>query len=67
MRRSLARLRSQLQLLEHIAVQATPEPPTSDSSARVVTCPSCGQPMTLERVLLPHTRGPPDEVDQYRW
>ena len=45
MRRSLARLRSQLQLLQHIAAQATPEPTTSDSSARVMTCPSCGQPM----------------------
>jgi hypothetical protein len=31
----------------------------SDGSARVVICPNCGEPMRLERVLLPHNRGPP--------
>jgi hypothetical protein len=59
MRRSLARLRGQLQLLQHIADQATLAPAASDGRARVVTCPSCGQPMRLQRVLLPHNRGPP--------
>src|SRR5439155_21881115 len=59
MRRSLARLRSQLQLMEHIADQATLAPAASDDSTRVVICPNCGQPMRLQRVLLPHNRGPP--------
>jgi len=59
MRRSLSRLRSQLQLLQLIAVEATPAPAVSDCNTRVLSCPSCGQPMRLERVLLPHTRGPP--------
>ena len=58
MRRNLARLRSQLLLLQHIADQATPAPAAGEG-ARVVTCPSCGQPMRLERVLSPHNRGPP--------
>jgi Putative transposase len=59
MRRSLARLRNQLRLLQHIADQVPPAPVVSDGSTREVICPSCGQPMRLERVLLPHTRGPP--------
>jgi hypothetical protein len=66
MRRSLARLRSQLRLLQHIADQATLAPAASDDSTRVVTCPSCGQPMLLKRVLLPHTRGPPGGAEQHR-
>jgi len=61
-RRSLARLRSQLWLLQHIATQTMPAPATSDGSARVVVCPRCGQPMLLKRVLLPHNRGPPTEL-----
>jgi Putative transposase/Transposase zinc-binding domain len=61
-RRSLARLRRQLQLLLHIATQATPAPVASDGSARVVICPSCGQPMLLKQVLLPHNRGPPSRA-----
>jgi len=63
MRRSLARLRSQLQLLQHSADQMPPAPAVSDGSMREVICPSCGQPMRLERVLLPHARGPPSWVD----
>ena len=63
MRRSLARLRSQLRLLQHIVDQATPAPAASDGSTREVICPSCGQPMRLERVVLPHNRGPPSWVD----
>jgi hypothetical protein len=59
MRRSLARLRSQLRLLLHIADQATLAPAARDGSPQEVICPSCGQPMRLQRVLLPHTRGPP--------
>jgi len=59
MRRSLARLRSQLLLLQHIAASAPPAPAASEDGARVVSCPSCGQPMRLERLLLPHNRGPP--------
>ena len=65
MRRSLARLRSQLRLLQHIADQATPAPAASDGSTQVVICPSCGQPMLLERVLLPHNRGPPSWANQH--
>jgi hypothetical protein len=59
MRRSLARVRSQLQLLQLLAGEALPAPAAGEGSKRVVSCPSCGQPMTLERVLLPHNRGPP--------
>jgi hypothetical protein len=58
-RRSLSRLRSQLQLLQHFAAQAIPAPVASEGSTRVMICPSCGQPMQLERVLLRHNRGPP--------
>jgi Putative transposase/Transposase zinc-binding domain len=64
-RRNLSRLRSQLLLLQHIAVPATPA--ASDSSARVMICPSCGQPMLLKRVLLRHNRGPPGWADQHGW
>jgi Putative transposase len=67
MRRSLARLRSQLRLMEHIADQVMPAPAARSDSTREVICPSCGQPMTLERVLLPHTRGPPVWVNQQQW
>jgi len=59
MRRSLARLRSQLQLLVHTAAELMAAPAELDSSARELRCPKCGQPMRVERVLLPHTRGPP--------
>jgi hypothetical protein len=65
MRRSLARLRSQLRLLQHIADQVMPAPAGSDGSPRVVICPNCGQPMRLERVVLPHNRGPPGWADQH--
>jgi hypothetical protein len=64
MRRSLLRLRTQLLLLQHIAAQATPTPEGSDGSRREVVCPMCGQPMQLERVLLPHNRGPPRWAEQ---
>ena len=67
MRRSLARLRSQLRLLQHSADQAPPAPAASDGNTPVVTCPSCGQPMRLERVVLPHNRGPPGWVNQQQW
>lgn len=67
MRRSLARLRSQLQLLLHSADQVPPAPAVSDGGMREMICPSCGQPMRLERVLLPPTRGPPGWADQYQW
>jgi Putative transposase/Transposase zinc-binding domain len=62
MRRSLARLRSQLQLLQHIVVVPTPAPAATEGSTLVLSCPSCGQPMLLKRVLLPHNRGPPGRV-----
>ena len=58
-RRSLARLRSQLQLLQLIAVEALPAPAVREDSTRMLSCPSCGEPMRIERVLLPHNRGPP--------
>jgi hypothetical protein len=59
MRRSLAVLRSQLQLLEHKVTQTMPTPAVSDGSKREMICPNCGQLMTLEWVLLPRNRGPP--------
>jgi putative transposase/transposase-like zinc-binding protein len=60
MRRSLARLRSQLLLLQHIATLPPFLSVTSEGgSARVLVCPRCGQPMRLERVLRPYNRGPP--------
>jgi hypothetical protein len=65
MRRSLARLRTQLLLLQHIAASAPPAPEGSDGSRREVVCPMCGQPMLLERVLLPHNRGPPRWAEQH--
>jgi hypothetical protein len=59
-RRSLARLRSQLRLLLHLAEQVMPAPAAIDrGTASAVICPNCGQPMRVERVLLPHNRGPP--------
>ena len=64
-RRSLARLRSQLLLLQHFATQATAAPVASEGSTRVLSCPSCGQPMQVERVLLRHTRGPPSWTKQH--
>jgi hypothetical protein len=66
-RRSLARLHSQLLLLQHIAGSAGPVPTARESGTRVVSWPSCGQPMRLERVLLWHNRGPPGWADQHRW
>jgi len=58
-RRSLSRLRSQLQLLQQRAVEVTPAPVASEGTTRVLSCPNCGEPMRVERVLLPHNRGPP--------
>jgi putative transposase/transposase-like zinc-binding protein len=64
-RRSLARLRSQLRLLMHIAEQVMPAPAITDRSTTLaMNCPNCGQPMLLKRVLLPHNRGPPGWTDQ---
>jgi len=60
---SLSRLRGQLQLLQLLAGEAQPAPEASEGSTRMVSCPSCGQPMLLTRVLLPHNRGPP-QLDQ---
>jgi putative transposase/transposase-like zinc-binding protein len=64
-RRSLARLRGQLLLLQHMAAL----PPlasvrSAGGNARVLVCPRCGQPMRLERVLRPHNRGPPASAAQ---
>jgi hypothetical protein len=62
--RSLARLRSQLRLLLHLAEQAMPAPVAIDrGTAPAVICPNCGQLMRVERVLLPHNRGPPSGAD----
>jgi hypothetical protein len=63
-RRSLSRLRSQLRLPQHIVDQTAPAPAASDGNTRVVICPSCGQPMLLKRVVLPHNRGPPGWVNE---
>jgi hypothetical protein len=63
-RRSLSRLRSQLLLLQQSVDQVTPAPPASDGGTRAMSCPNCGQPMRLERVLLRHNRGPPKCVGQ---
>jgi len=63
-RRSLARLRSQLRLLLHLAEQVMPAPVAIDrGTTSAVICPNCGQPMRVERVLLPHNRGPPSDAD----
>jgi hypothetical protein len=62
-RQLLARIRGQLQLLQLLAVEATPAPAASEGNTQVLSCPSCGQPMRLERVLLPHNRGPPSHVE----
>lgn len=59
MRRRLSRLRTQLLLLQHISAEAVPAPAASDGNTPLVICPSCGAPMLLKRVLLPHNRGPP--------
>ena len=66
-RRSLSRLRSQLQLLQQFAAQVTPAPAASEGRTRVLYCPSCGQPMRVEQVLLPHHRGPPGWAGQLGW
>jgi hypothetical protein len=67
-RRGLARLRSQLLLHRHIAALPILAPASSESgTARVQVCPSCGEPMRLERVLLPRNRGPPKCAEQHRW
>jgi hypothetical protein len=58
-RRGLSRLRSQLQLLQLLAGEAEPAPGAGERSTGLVSCPNCGQPMIVERVLLPHNRGPP--------
>jgi len=63
-RHNLARLRSQLRLLLHLAEQVMPAPaPIDRGTTSVVICPNCGQPMRVERVLLPHNRGPPSDAD----
>jgi hypothetical protein len=58
MRRSLSRLRSQLRL-RHITGETMVAGATRERGTRVVNCPTCGEPMRVERVLLPHARGPP--------
>jgi hypothetical protein len=65
MRRSLTRLRSQLLLLQQQAVEAMPAPAAREGNTPVVICPSCGEPMRVERVLLPHNRGPPKCAEQH--
>jgi hypothetical protein len=65
-RRSLRRLRSQLQLLQHLAAESVPPPATREGSARVLVCPNCGEPMRVKRVLLPHNRGPPRCARQHK-
>jgi hypothetical protein len=59
-RQLLGRIRGQLLLQQRIAAM---QAPASASSApvtpRALVCPSCGQPLRLERILLPHNRGPP--------
>jgi len=58
-RHILARIRGQL-LLQRIAeMQAPASASSAPVTPRVLVCPSCGQPLRLERVLLPHNRGPP--------
>jgi hypothetical protein len=66
-RRNLTRLRSQLQLLQHLAAESVPAPTTREDSARVLVCPNCGEPMRVRRILLPHNRGPPKRARQDEW
>jgi hypothetical protein len=63
MRRSLARLRSQFQLLQQITSLSVRSPVTSESGAQMQVCPRCGQPMRVERILRPHNRGQPSRAD----
>jgi hypothetical protein len=64
-RRSLSRVRSQLHLLQLLAAEVIPAPVASEGNTRVLSCPSCGQLMRLERVLSPHNRGPPGWPGQH--
>jgi hypothetical protein len=58
----LARIRGQLLLQQHIAnQQSAPSATPAPVAARVLVCPSCGQPLWLERILVPHNRAPPGE------
>ncbi len=61
----LVRIRGHLLLQRRIAELQTPasEARRTDTS-RVLVCPTCGQPMRVEQVLLPHNRGPPSRADQ---
>lgn len=63
MRRSLARLRSQLQLMAHSGSLAPRAAGTRERGAQVQICLRCGQPMRVERILRPHNRGPPSRAD----
>lgn len=59
-RQLLRRIRGQLLLQQRIAsLQSPPSATPAPVAARVLVCPSCGQPLRLERILLPHNRGPP--------
>jgi len=59
-RQLLARIRSQLLLQQYMAEMPPPVFATSTvATAREMVCPTCGQPMRLERILQPHNRGPP--------
>jgi len=57
-RQALARLRGQLLLQQGLAALAPPAASSDGSATRVLRCPSCGQPVRLER-MMPPPRAPP--------
>jgi hypothetical protein len=64
-RRLLTHIRSLLLLGQRTADLQLPAPASSALvTAHLLVCPICGQPMTLERVLLRHNRGPPACAEQ---
>ena len=59
-RQLLTRIRGQLLLQQRIAEMQSPASATpAPIAARRLVCPSCGRPLRLERILVPHNRGPP--------
>jgi Putative transposase/Transposase zinc-binding domain len=58
-RQLLACIRGQLLLVQRSADLQMASDVWRSADPRVLVCPICGQPMRLERVLLPHNRGPP--------
>jgi hypothetical protein len=63
-RQLLARIRGQLLLVQRSANLQMASDVYTSAGPHVLVCPICRQPMRLERVLLPHNRGPPSRSGQ---